>query len=75
MPREGMGSRDDPLPFGTVESSASWDIIVSAPPIHGAYISVALLGQTIQNDANENVPRRWDAGFRIDLDWHIPFRI
>lgn len=75
IPREGMGSRDDPFPFGTVESSASWDIIVSAPPIHGAYISVALLTQTVRNEGNEKAARRWDAGFRIDLDWHIPFRI
>jgi|GEM_PF-1471228 len=75
QPSANIGYRCDPFPFGIVEATTSGELIVSAPPKWGACLSVAIIGQTVRNTENKRTPRRWEIGFRLDLDWHIPLRM
>jgi len=73
-PGTNFGYSSEPFPFGVVETTTTAELLIATPPVHGLIVTVAFQGQTVRNPDNQRAPRRWDVGFRLDLDWHIPVR-
>jgi len=74
VPGTNFGHRHEKFPSGIVETTTSGELMVAAPPVHGAWLTVGLVARALENADNKVAPRRWDLGARVDLDWHIPVR-
>jgi hypothetical protein len=68
---ENFGYSSDPFPYGTVETTTTADVIVQTPRYCGASLLAAGIFRTVKNANNVATGRTWDAGFRLELDWHL----
>ncbi len=69
-----FGYHDEPVPWGIVEQATTFGILVEAPPLRGAYVTLGAFGHTLDNAGNDWTDREWDYHLRFDVDWHIPVR-